>query len=107
MSAYYTVSIYWPKITIYANEYDLGYRQASPEGKAITFSDAMYEIRNSEGIPSPQWTCTVELSEALAYEPAIKLFPAAGFGLDSTNGSCPAFAKKMDAKKCMLFILAL
>lgn len=89
----------------YADRNDPGYRQANPTGKVITFADRFFEIRTAEGIPSPQWTCTVELSEALASEPAINSFPAAGFGLDTT-GSCPSFAKKKDAQKCMLSLLA-
>ncbi|KAJ0109252.1 rrna-processing protein efg1 [Diaporthe amygdali] len=71
------------------------YRQANPTGKKITFAEGMHSERSAEG--PPQWTCTVELSESLAHEPAIKRFPAAGFGFDETG--CPPFGKKKDAKQ--------
>ncbi|KAI3400926.1 hypothetical protein diail_1133 [Diaporthe ilicicola] len=76
------------------------YRQANPEGKKITFAEGIHSIRTAEG--SPQWTCTVEgLSEALANEPPIKSFPAAGSGFDASG--CPPFARKKDAKQYVAF----
>ncbi|KAG8156685.1 hypothetical protein KVR01_013476 [Diaporthe batatas] len=83
------------------------YRQAKPAGHKTNFVDGAHPIPNAQG--SAQWTCAVELSETSVYEPRIKSFPAAGFGLDAT-GSCPPFAKKKDAKqyaaKCAMEWLA-
>lgn len=66
-------------------------------GKKIMFPEAIHSVRTAEG--SPQWTITVELSEALAHEPPIEKFPAPGFGADAAG--CPPFARKKDAKHCM------
>lgn len=89
--------------TIFADGDHLGYRQANPAGKKITFAEGVHKIRTAEG--NPLWTCTVELSETFTCEPAIDSFPAAGFGLDET-GCSPPFGKKKDAKQCMLSLLA-
>ncbi|KAL1871349.1 hypothetical protein Daus18300_004715 [Diaporthe australafricana] len=71
------------------------YRQANPTGKKIVFAEAIHGVRNAEG--SLQWTITIELSEALAHEPPIEKFPAAGFGADAAG--CPPFVRKKDAKQ--------
>lgn len=71
-------------------------------GKKITFVDGVHPVGDALG--NPRWTCSVELSETLIHEPDILSFPAAGYGLDET-GSCPPFAKKKDAKRCMLSLL--
>lgn len=102
MSACYAVSIDWfekQEYTQCADRDEIGYRQANPTGKEIAFNEGLRDMNSS-----PHWTCTVELSEALTHELAIPSFPAPGFGFDTT-GNCPAFAKKKEAKQCMLSLL--